>query len=89
MNQAILFTDDQQWNEQQQAVEFSAQQSGALIRCFICLSELQSWSGGMITTPQQALTAFSEWRFDIEERAEQLIEEECFTSAGMIEVLKP
>ncbi|MBC3618441.1 DUF1488 family protein [Vibrio metschnikovii] len=42
-----------------------------------------------MTTPQQALTVFSEWRFDIEERAEQLIEEECFTSAGMIEVLKP
>lgn len=89
MNQAILFTDDQKWNEQLQAVDFSAQQSGALIGCFISLSELQYWSGVTITSPQQALTVFSEWRFDIEERAEQLIEEECFTSAGMIEVLKP
>lgn len=35
MNQSILFPDMQSWDEVSQSVNFAAQQSGALIECFV------------------------------------------------------
>ncbi|EKM30077.1 hypothetical protein VCHENC02_4170, partial [Vibrio harveyi] len=35
MNQSILFPDMQSWDKTLQAVNFTAQQSGALIECYV------------------------------------------------------
>lgn len=87
MNQAILFPDIQQWDEEHQAVLFPAQQSGALIQCLVDKHELEKLSGQVIGDAQQALEVFSQYRFDLEELAEQLIEDEEFNAQGNIEVV--
>lgn len=87
MNQSILFPDIQTWDEEKQAVSFPAQQSGVLIECFIRKTELEKISGIAIEEGQQALDTFSQYRFELEELAEELIEEEEFNDLGQIEVL--
>ncbi len=87
MNQSILFPDIQTWDEEQQTITFPAQQAGALIECFIRKVELEKISGSVIEGEQQALEAFSQSRFELEELAEELIEEEEFNTLGQIEVV--
>jgi hypothetical protein len=87
MNQSILFADIQHWDESTQAVRFPAQQAGALIECLITCAELEKLAGIPITGEQQALDNFSQYRFEIEELAEELIEEEEFNSKGEVEVV--
>ncbi|EGU34174.1 hypothetical protein VII00023_06607 [Vibrio ichthyoenteri ATCC 700023] len=87
MNQSILFPDMQTWDDEQQAIVFPAQQSGALIECLISQAELERLSGQSIATSQQALEIFAQYRFDLEELAEALIEEEEFNPQGQIEVV--
>ncbi|GMM91050.1 DUF1488 domain-containing protein [Vibrio fortis] len=85
MNQSILFPDIQTWDAENQCVVFPAQQSGALIECTITLEELGKLAGREVTN-EQAIEVFSELRFDLEELAEELIEEEEFNSSGQIEI---
>ncbi|MDW6018525.1 DUF1488 domain-containing protein [Vibrio plantisponsor] len=87
MNQSILFPDMQEWNSELQAVTFPAQQSGALIECIVTLDELAKISGVTISSEQEALAAFEMVRFDLEELAEELIEDEAFNQLGQIEVV--
>lgn len=87
MNQSILFPDMQSWDEELQAIIFPAQQSGALIECLITQTELERLSEQSVTNSQQALEVFAQYRFDLEELAEALIEEEEFNSQGQIEVI--
>ncbi|WP_428774002.1 DUF1488 domain-containing protein [Vibrio sp.] len=87
MNQSILFPDMQSWSEEKQAVIFPAQQSGALIECLVTVAELTKLSGRPIEGSQQALAVFAELRFDLEELAEALIEDEAFNQRGEIEVV--
>ncbi|MGF1698414.1 DUF1488 domain-containing protein [Vibrio lamellibrachiae] len=86
MNQSILFPDIQNWNEEKKVINFSAQQSGALIECSISISQLELLSDKKIVSPQLALEIFKEYRFDIEELAEELIEQEEFDASGSIEI---
>ncbi len=86
MNQSILFPDLQEWNEALQAVVFPAQQSGALIECVVSLSRLKQLSHRDDLTAEQALDCFSELRFDLEELAEEAIEDEEFNSLGQVEL---
>lgn len=86
MNQSILFPDIHQWNEQEQTVRFPAQQGGALIECRISRSELEKVCGLSITGAEQAVSLFQQFRFDIEELAESLIEDEDFNLSGEIEI---
>jgi hypothetical protein len=88
MNQSILFPDIQTWDEESQSVVFPAQQSGALIECLITLEQLAKLVGREIESGQ-ALSVFNELRFDLEELAEELIEEEEFNSSGQIEIQAP
>ena len=87
MNQSILFPDIQSWDEDKQAVLFSAQQAGALIQCLVSITGLEKLSGQTVENEQQALEVFSQYRFDLEELAEELIEDEEFNSQGWIEVV--
>lgn len=87
MNQSILFPDIQEWNPELEAVVFPAQQSGALIECLVSMQELQKISGVDINSEEEALAAFADVRFDLEELAEELIEDEAFNQSGQIEVV--
>lgn len=84
MNQSILFPDLQTWQEDKQYITFPAQQSGLMITCIINLDNLSELTGEAIKDKNQALLAFEEYRFDIEELAEQLIEDEAFNNDGQI-----
>ena len=84
MNQSILFPDIQSWDEVSQSVNFSAQQSGALIECFVTNQKLEKLSGSLIETEQAAIKVFTDYRFDLEEMAEELIEDEAFNEEGHI-----
>ena len=92
MNQSILFPDIQQWDEAAQFVRFPAQQAGALIECKISLVSLAELNNiEFIETiaediGQRALEVFSQARFDIEELAEELIEDEAFDQFGEIQI---
>ncbi len=87
MNQSILFPDIQEWNSELEVIVFPAQQSGALIECIVNVQELQKISGASINSKEQALAVFADVRFDLEELAEELIEDEAFNQSGQIEVV--
>ncbi|CAH1531048.1 conserved hypothetical protein [Vibrio jasicida] len=84
MNQSILFPDMQSWDEASQSVNFAAQQSGALIECYVTKQKLVKLSGSLIETEQAAIKVFTDYRFDLEEIAEELIEEEAFSEESHI-----
>ncbi|TOG20808.1 DUF1488 domain-containing protein [Vibrio parahaemolyticus] len=84
MNQSILFPDMQSWDEVSQSVSFAAQQSGALIECFVTKQKLEKLSGSELDTEQAVIAAFIDYRFDLEEIAEELIEDEAFNEEGHI-----
>lgn len=86
MNQSILFPDLQSWDEQHKEMTFPAQLAGALIECVVTQAELEKLSGQTINNAQQALDLFVQYRFDLEELAEQLIEDEEFNADGKVEV---
>ncbi|MGD8112601.1 DUF1488 domain-containing protein [Vibrio sp. TRT 21S02] len=87
MNQSILFPDIQSWDAELRTIRFPAQYSGALIECILTSAELEKIAGTKIEGEQQALEIFNQNRFEIEELAETLIEEEVFTPEGVIEVV--
>ncbi|MCG9698374.1 DUF1488 domain-containing protein [Shewanella sp. Isolate11] len=84
MNQNILFSDDATWSDESASIQFTGQQQGMNIRCYIGLSALGRLSQQTILNQQQAMKVFDEYRFDIEELAEQLIEQEVFDEQGRI-----
>lgn len=84
MNQSILFPDMQSWDEASQSVNFAAQQSGALIECYVTKQKLEKLSDSLIETEQAAIKVFTDYRFDLEEIAEELIEDEAFDEEGYI-----
>lgn len=84
MNQSILFPDIQSWDESSQSVNFPAQQSGALIECYVTKQKLSKMSGLDIEDEQEAVEAFLALRFDLEEMVEELIEDEAFNEEGHI-----
>ncbi|PMH45374.1 transcriptional regulator [Vibrio sp. 10N.286.49.B3] len=84
MNQSILFPDAQEWDAETQQVIFPAQQAGALIQCAVSIQYLARVVGLEVETRQQALSAFEVLRFDLEELAEELIEDEAFAPDGKI-----
>ncbi len=84
MNQSILFPDLQSWDESSQSVKFPAQHSGALIECYVTKQKLVKMTGSDVEGEQQAIAAFIACRFDLEEIAEELIEDEAFDKEGHI-----
>ncbi|MDD1783985.1 DUF1488 domain-containing protein [Enterovibrio sp. ZSDZ35] len=84
MNQNILFPDLQSVDDTRQAVSFQAQQAGALISCFVLVSDLEKRAGSGLDSKEAILNAFNEYRFDYEELAEEAIEDEDFNEAGEI-----
>ena len=86
MNQDILFADIQLWDSEKQAVNFPAQQAGALITCWVSLAWLQKKTEQPLADEADILAVFSAIRFDLEELAEKMIDEEEFNHDGDIEI---
>jgi hypothetical protein len=84
MNQSILFSDQLAWNEERGMVEFHAQHAGMLIVCFVGLEKLAKLNYSNDVTKEDAFEQFEIVRFDIEELAESLIEDEAFDEVGCI-----
>ncbi|QIZ78188.1 DUF1488 family protein [Ferrimonas lipolytica] len=84
MNQQILFNDllDIKW--QQGTVAFSAQWGGSSVLCLIGIDQLAKRSGQTIGNAEQAGVVFEQLRFELEEEAEILIEDEAFDAQGRI-----
>ena len=80
MNQAIQFIDRLEFREPDHQLVFFAQVSGMLVECIIEVNTLK------LTDESHTTEYFEKYRFDYEERAEELIEEESYNSAGQIEV---
>ena len=86
MNQDILFADIQTWDNERQAVNFPAQQGGALINCWVSLAWLEKKCSQTLVDEAAALYAFGQCRFDLEDIAETMIEDEDFNPDGDIEI---
>lgn len=84
MNQSILFSDQLAWNDELAMVEFQAHQSGMLIVCLVGVGKLAELSNTESVDKAKALEVFEQVRFDIEELAESLIEDEAFDEQGRI-----
>ncbi|MCL1051004.1 DUF1488 domain-containing protein [Shewanella abyssi] len=89
MNQSILFPDLQDWDPQSQSVIFPVQVQGSNIECRIGIAKLAQLSLTPINTEQRdiaswALALFDEYRFDIEDEVEQLVEQESFDELGRV-----
>ncbi|MEL3920824.1 DUF1488 domain-containing protein [Aeromonas enteropelogenes] len=84
MNQGILFPDLMEWQAQEQRVHFPAQQMGALINCYISRRRLEKMTGLVLTKEDDIVRAFESVRFDIEDIAEKLIEEQELGEDGAI-----
>ncbi|WP_421240818.1 DUF1488 domain-containing protein [Aeromonas enteropelogenes] len=84
MNQGILFPDLMEWQAQEQRVHFPAQQMGVLINCYISRRRLEKMTGLVLTKEGDIVRAFESVRFDIEDIAEKLIEEQEFGEDGAI-----
>ena len=84
MNQSILFNDGVVWQETQQRLMFSAQIMGATVPCYISRHYLEQLAARPLLRPADLLQTFEALRFDIEELAEQKIEEQEFAEDGSI-----
>ncbi|GMQ48071.1 DUF1488 family protein [Vibrio sp. 10N] len=84
MNQSILFSDQLAWNQDLEMVEFHAQQAGMLIVCLVGLEKLAKLNASSEITKDKAFEWFEAVRFDLEEIAESLIEDEAFDAQGRI-----
>lgn len=65
---------------------FVGQQSGNLIECLVSAHYLENLSQLQIDDEVMALKVFSEYHFDLEDLAEELIEAEEFNQLGQIEI---
>lgn len=75
MNQSVLFNDDFHWDQPLQLVSFSAQSAGSLIKCFLTESYLEK-IGAIGDNEQTIIDLCQLMQFDIEEDAQQAIEDE-------------
>ena len=84
MNQGILFPELADWQPHEQRIHFPAQQMGALVDCYISRRRREKMTGLSLAREEDILRAFESVRFDIEEIAEKLIEEQEFAEDGAI-----
>ena len=80
MNQAIQFIDRLELKPEEKQLVFFAQVSGLMVECVIDTSKYD------FADQRSAVNYFESYRFDYEELAEQLIEDEQYNSAGQIEL---
>lgn len=82
MNQAIHFPDRESWDASHVAVIFPALSNGLQLTCAISGKSLSRRFGG--STPDEWLAKFQEYRWDLEEEAEQCIRDQKDDSQGWV-----
>lgn len=82
MNQAIHFPDREEWSAADNSLHFPALVNGMLLTCIIGGETLASRFGG--DTPAQWLVAFRLHRWDVEDEAEQLIQQQQEDDQGRV-----
>ena len=85
MNQAIQFPDREEWRTDISAVVFPALVHGMQLTCAISGEMLASRFGG--DTPEQWLEIFQQHRWDLEEEAEGLIQDQQEDAQGWVWLL--
>lgn len=84
MNQAILFPDSVEWLALERCLQFHAQCQGLLIQCLVPVEVLEKHASVTISTEAEAIALFEELRFDCEEQAEALIDDERYNELGQV-----
>ncbi|MEO3741832.1 Protein of unknown function [Kosakonia oryzendophytica] len=82
MNQAIQFPDREEWNVSAQAVFFPALVNGMQLSCAIKGEVLARRFGS--AAPEEHLALFREYRWDLEEEAEQRIRQQEEDDQGVV-----
>ncbi|MGI2106079.1 DUF1488 domain-containing protein [Shewanella frigidimarina] len=82
MNQSVIFT-DQVYPETNQ-VKFIAQQQGININCYASFSVISELCDKQVVSGSNVVCLFEQCRFDLEDQAEALIEQEAFNDSGDI-----
>ncbi|HBF45892.1 DUF1488 domain-containing protein [Shewanella frigidimarina] len=82
MNQSVIFT-DQVYPETNQ-VKFIAQQQGVNINCYASFSVISELCDKQVVSGSNVVCLFEQCRFDLEDQAEALIEQEAFNGSGDI-----
>ncbi|MGP1834947.1 DUF1488 domain-containing protein [Shewanella frigidimarina] len=82
MNQSVIFT-DQVYPETNQ-VKFIAQQQGVNINCYASFSVISELCDKQVVSGSNVVCLFEQCRFDLEDQAEALIEQEAFNDSGDI-----
>jgi hypothetical protein len=82
MNQSVIFTD--QVFIEVDKVRFIAQQQGMHINCYVSFSAISELCDKQVVSEGNAMCLFEQCRFDIEDQAEALIEQEAFNDSGDI-----
>ena len=85
MNQAIQFPDREEWRTDVSAVVFPAMVHGMQLTCAISGEMLASRFGG--DTPEEWLEIFQQHRWDLEEEAEGLIQDQQEDAQGWVWLL--
>ena len=85
MKQAIQFPDREEWRTDVSAVVFPAMVHGMQLTCAISGEMLASRFGG--DTPEQWLEIFQQHRWDLEEEAEGLIQDQQEDAQGWVWLL--
>jgi hypothetical protein len=82
MNQSVIFSDT--LTLAKQGIFFTAQQQGQTITCYISCDNLARLAGKLSIAMEEIESLFEEYRFDIEEWAETLINNEAFNEQDEI-----
>ncbi|AZG71524.1 DUF1488 domain-containing protein [Shewanella livingstonensis] len=82
MNQSVIFSD--QLFIETNKVRFIAQQQGMNINCFASFVIISELCDNQLVSKHNAGSLFEQCRFDLEDRAESLIEQEAFSDSGEI-----
>jgi len=85
MNQSVIFT-DQLYIETNQ-VRFVAQMQGMNINCFASFAVISAFCDNQEVNEHNAINLFEQCRFDLEDKAEELIHQEAFSDSGYILLL--
>lgn len=84
MNQSVIFSD--QLFIEADKVRFVAQQQGVNINCYASFSAISMLCEQQEVNPSNVVNLFERCRFDLEDKAEALIEQEAFNDKGDIEI---
>ena len=83
MNQSVIFTDSLVFNKKTNTIEFTAQNMGVNIPCYISLEQLSVLANEEVTE-QKAIEIAESFRFDIEEHFEEKIDAEELDENGAV-----